>query len=120
MRRRKVILGLLAVGLMGTAHAQQSGKVHRIVHASHPVAELTERSGAPVGSAIFSGLNRSGYVEGKNLLIERYSAEGRTAHYPADEAVAPQSGSDHCLFHKPDALFFKAATTTIPIWSTRS
>jgi putative tryptophan/tyrosine transport system substrate-binding protein len=84
MKRRNLILGLLVVAAMGTAHAQQRGKVHRIavVHPSHPVATLTETSPSPVIAAIFTELSRSGYVEGKNILIERYSGEGRAAHYP--------------------------------------
>ena len=53
---------------MGITHAQQSGKVHRIV-------DPTERSGSPVVRAIFSELNCLGYVEGKTLLIERYCRE---------------------------------------------
>jgi hypothetical protein len=46
MRRRNLIFGLLAVATIGGAHAQQSGKVHRIacVHPTHPIAELTETS----------------------------------------------------------------------------
>ena len=43
MRRLNPILGLLAVSFMGTAHAQQSGEVRRVVHPSHPVAERTDR-----------------------------------------------------------------------------
>ena len=30
--------------------------------------------------AMFEELTRLGYVEGRNLLIERYSGEGRAAH----------------------------------------
>jgi hypothetical protein len=86
MRRRNLISGLLAVGFMGPAHVQQSGKVRRIVHPSHPVPELAE-SDSPAVRAIFSEVYRLGYVEGKNLLIERYSGKGRTADNRADEVV---------------------------------
>src|SRR5215831_2449394 len=84
MWRRNLILGLLVVAAMGTARAQQSGKVHRIavVHPSHPVVALTETSFSPGIRAIFTELRRLGYVEGKNILIERYSGEGRAEHYP--------------------------------------
>jgi putative ABC transport system substrate-binding protein len=83
MRRRILIFGLVAVAAVGTAHAQQTGKVPRIavVHPSHPVATLTETSFSPGIRAIFTELRRLGYVEGKNILIERYSGEGRAAHY---------------------------------------
>jgi hypothetical protein len=55
MRRRNLILGLLVVAAMGTAHAQQSGKVYRIaiVHASAPATDLTEGSRSPIGLAKF-------------------------------------------------------------------
>jgi putative tryptophan/tyrosine transport system substrate-binding protein len=118
MRRRNLIFGVLAVTAIGSARAEQSRKDYRIavVHPSHPVASLTETSFSPGIRALFIELRRLGYIEGKNLLIERYSGEGRAAHYPdlARDVVA----------HKPDlviavsdelVLDFKAATTTIPI-----
>ena len=37
MRRRNLIFGLVAVAAVGTARAQQSGKVHRIA-VVHPLA----------------------------------------------------------------------------------
>jgi putative tryptophan/tyrosine transport system substrate-binding protein len=84
MKRRNLIFCLLVVAAMGTARAQQRGKVYRIavVHPSHPVAALTETSFSPIVRAIFTELRRLGYVEGENLLIERYSGQGRAVHYP--------------------------------------
>jgi putative ABC transport system substrate-binding protein len=66
--------------------------------------------------ALFNELRRLGYVEEKNLLIDRYSGEGRATHYPdlARDVVA----------RKPDLIIaignnlvldLKAATTTTPI-----
>jgi putative ABC transport system substrate-binding protein len=66
--------------------------------------------------ALFGELRRLGYIEGQNLIVERYSGEGQTAHYAelASEVVRQQ----------PDVIFavsgrmvrnFKAATATIPI-----
>ena len=83
MRRRNLLFGLLAVATMGTAHAQQSGKIHRIayVHPSHPITELTETSAIPTIAEIFKELRRLGYIEGQNLLVERFSGEGRAAHF---------------------------------------
>ena len=118
MRRRNLIFCVLAVAAMGTAHAQQSGKVHRIavVHPSHPVATLTETSPSPVISAIFTELRRLGYVEGKNILIERYSGEGRAAHYPDLARDVVRRNPDVIMaFSTNLTLDFKAATTTIPI-----
>jgi putative tryptophan/tyrosine transport system substrate-binding protein len=118
MRRRNLILGLLVVAAMGTAHAQQSGKVHRIavVHPSHPVATLTETSPSPVIGAIFTELRRLGYVEGKNILIERYSGEGRATYYPDLARDVVRRNPDVIIAIATNlALAFKAATTTIPI-----
>jgi len=62
MRRRNLIFGLVAVAAMGRAHAQQSGKVHRVavVHPSHPVATLTETSPSLFIGAMFTELRRLG------------------------------------------------------------
>jgi putative ABC transport system substrate-binding protein len=116
MRRREFIT------LIGSACAAWPltalGKVARIaiVHPSHPVATLTGESPSPGIRAIFTELHRLGYIEGKNLLIERYSYEGRAEHYPnlARDVVAS----------KPDLIIavgdsvvldFKTTTKTIPI-----
>jgi putative ABC transport system substrate-binding protein len=77
---------------------------------------LTEDGGLPAFAAFFKELRRLGYVEGDNLLVERYSGEGRTEHY-ADLA------RDVVLSH-PELIFsvstrmaqhFKATSTTIPV-----
>ena len=120
MRRRNLLFGLLAVAAMGTAHAQQRGKVHRIafVHPSHPVATLTETSPSPVIGAIFTELSRLGYVEGKNILIERYSGGGRAWGAPELARDVVRRNPDLIMaFGTPLTLEFKAATTTIPIVS---
>jgi putative ABC transport system substrate-binding protein len=118
MRRRNLLFGLLAFATLRSARAQQNGKVHRIAYVSPaaPAAQLTETGGFPVIRAIFKELRRLGYVEGDNLLVERYSGEGRAAHFPdlAQDVVR----------RKPDVIIssttgltldFKAATSTIPI-----
>src|SRR5262249_29059072 len=87
MRRREVIAGLRAVASAApwplAAHAQQSGKVFRVawVIPSGPVAEMNESSGDRGYRAFLEELRRLGYVEGRNLILERYSGEGRTDHY---------------------------------------
>ena len=85
MRRRDFIAGLMFAGVTGRAQAQQSGKVYRIAFA-HPTVPVADQNQASKGSlaipAIFEELLRLGYVEGRNLLIERYSGEGRAAPYP--------------------------------------
>ena len=73
-------------------------------------------NGHPIYRAFFEELSRLGYVEGQNLAVERYSAEGRVERYAglAREVV----GSHPDLIFAPNgalALLLKSATTTIPI-----
>src|SRR3979411_2732409 len=74
------------------ARAQQRATPHRIAifHPAIPTALLTETGGGSAWRAFFSELRRLGYVEGENLIIERYSAEGRHERYAdlAREIVA--------------------------------
>jgi putative ABC transport system substrate-binding protein len=119
MRRRDLIAGLIIAAAIGRAQAQQTGKLYRIALA-HPTVPVADQNHASNGSLVIPGileeLTRLGYVEGRNLLIERYSGEGRAAHYPD---LARQIVS-----RNPDLIvaisnFFvldvKAATNTIPI-----
>jgi putative ABC transport system substrate-binding protein len=59
---------------------------------------------------------RLGYVEGRNLVIERYSGEGRAAHYP-DLARQIVSRNPDLIIAIASELVqdVKAATSTIPI-----
>ena len=117
MKRREFLVTLVLSATMPCAHAQQPGKLYRIaiVHPSAAVAELTD-TGSPRFSALFKELRRLGYVEGQNVVIERYSGAGQAEHYSelANDVVR----------HKPDLILtitsrmvlnFKAATTAIPI-----
>jgi putative ABC transport system substrate-binding protein len=119
MKRRDLIFGLLIVATMGPAHAQQSGKVHRIaiVAPSFPVSKMTETSGDPLFQAFFNELRRLGYIEGQSLVIERYSGEGRASHYGdlASDVVSRNPDVIISIGTNELTLDFKAATTTIPI-----
>jgi len=118
MRRREFIAGLLVAATTGHAQAQQSAKVYHIaiVHPSATVAELTE-TGTARFVALFKELRRLGYVEGQNIVVERYSGAGRTEHQYSELA-------SEVVRKKPDLILtvtsrmvqnFKAATATIPI-----
>ena len=104
---------------MGRAQAQQTGKVYRIAFA-HPTVPVSEQNQACKGSfavpAFFEELTRLGYVEGRNLLIERYSGEGRAAHYP-DLVRQIVSRSPDLIVSMNGFLSrdVKEATSTIPI-----
>jgi len=83
MRRREFI------GLIGGAaawplavRAQQSSKMKRIAIVS-PATKISDMSvsGYRIYRVFFEELSRLGYVEGENLMVERYSGEGRTERY---------------------------------------
>ncbi|MGC2056083.1 MAG: hypothetical protein WA665_21570, partial [Pseudolabrys sp.] len=85
LRRREFItlLGGAAASPVVARAQQLSAKAYRIaiVHPSVPVADIIERGGNPYYPAFFKELRRLGYVEGQNLSVARYSAEGRENRY---------------------------------------
>ena len=119
MRRRDFIAGLMIAAAMGRAQAQQTGKVYRLAFA-HPVLPVADQNQASKGSfvipAMFEELIRLGYVEGRNLLIERYSGEGRAAHYPdLARQIVSRNPDLIVAINNFLVLDLKAATSTIPI-----
>jgi putative ABC transport system substrate-binding protein len=104
---------------MGRAQAEQTGKVYRIAlaHPTAPVADQDQASkGPPVIPAIFEELIHLGYAEGRNLLIERYSGEGRATHYPELARQIVSRNPDLIIAVSNNfVLDLKAATSTIPI-----
>jgi putative tryptophan/tyrosine transport system substrate-binding protein len=119
MRRREFIAGLMFAAATGRAQAQQAGKVYRIALA-HPTVPVADQNQASKGSlaipAIFEELTRLGYVEGRNLLIERYSGEGRATNYPDLARQIVSRNPDLIIAFAPFfVLDLKAATSTIPI-----
>jgi putative tryptophan/tyrosine transport system substrate-binding protein len=118
MRRREFIAVLLSAIASGSAQAQRSTKVYHIafVDPVNTVARMTETGGYPTYRGLFEELHRRGYVEGRNLLIERFSAVGQGEHYP-DLARDVVSRNPDLIFEIGTRLLIalKAATTTIPI-----
>jgi putative ABC transport system substrate-binding protein len=119
MRRRDFIAGLMIAAVTARAHAQQTGKVYRIAFA-HPTVPVADQNQASKGSiaipAIFEELTRLGYIEGRNLLIERYSGEGRAVNYPDLARQIVSRNPDLIIaIANPLVLDVKAATSTILI-----
>jgi putative ABC transport system substrate-binding protein len=115
MNRRELIAGLLLVSTIPSARAQQTAKVYRIalVSPSTPVSEINESNG--IYGPFLEELRRLGYVEGKNLVVERYSGEGRPERHPSVVREVVRSKPDAVfLFQNQLALEFKAQTTTVP------
>ena len=119
-RRREFItlLGAAAAAWPLTARAQQPATRRRIAifHPAIPVALLTETGGGSAWRAFFGELRRLGYVEGENLIIERYSAEGHHERY-ADLARQIVASKPDVIVTgtNPVVIAFKAATGTIPV-----
>ena len=82
MKRREFIaaLGGAAAWPMA-ARAQQSSRMKRIAIVS-PATKIGDMgvNGSRFYRVFFEELSRLGYVEGRNLVVERYSGEGRTEH----------------------------------------
>ena len=116
-RRREFTAGLLLTALAGSTRAQQR-IIPRLAlfHPAIPANLLTESGGGTAWRAFFGELRRLGYVEGQNLLIERYSAEGHHERYGdmAREIV----GSNPELIvtgTNPVVLAFNTITSSIPV-----
>jgi ABC-type uncharacterized transport system substrate-binding protein len=112
-RMRRVALGVVIAFLpaLSIVAAQPTGKVHRIaiVHASTPVTEMTEH-GNPRWRAFFAELRRLGYVEDRNLIVER-----RTGGRSDGVAGVIRFRPDVIVAVGIDSEYLKAGTKTVPI-----
>lgn len=115
MQTRRTILTTFALGVaampLGAAGAQQTGRVWRIGS-----LDFVARPARSFFNAFVERLRELGYAEGRNLLIEWRSAEGRVERLPdlATELVA--SNVDLIVSaNTQTTLATKHATKTIPI-----
>jgi putative ABC transport system substrate-binding protein len=117
MRRREFIAALMIASAARHAVAQQPPKSKRIAVVSPALKVADMRADKnPAYRLFFEELNRVGYVEGQNLVVERYSAEGRREqHVELAHHVVGTQPDVILAFSGPLALVFKAATTEIPI-----
>jgi ABC-type uncharacterized transport system substrate-binding protein len=111
---RRTFLGVIAGGLLAAplaTEAQQAAKIARIgLLANNPAANphLIE--------AFRQGLRDLGYVEGRNLVIEIRSGEGKLERLPALAAELVALKVDVIVVGgTPAALAAKQATTILPI-----
>src|ERR1700726_3680922 len=119
MKRRQFIAALgSAAAWPLAARAQQPARQHRIAifHPAIPASLITETGGGTAWRAFFAELRRLGYVEGENLIIERYSAEGHHERY-ADLAreIVTRNPDLIVTGTNPVVIVFTAATSTIPV-----
>ncbi len=114
MTTRRAFLGTLAGGLLAApfVEAQQAGKVYRI-----GVLEPTSMAlNAANLDAFRKGLRELGYVEGRNMMIEYRSADGRSERFPDLAAELVRLKVDVILTRgTPAVMAAKNATGTIPV-----
>ena len=112
---RRTFLTLVSGSLLAAplpAHAQQTAKVPRLGFLG-----LNPGANPHLRGAFLQGLRDLGYVEGRNILIEERSAEGKLERLPALAAELVALKVDVLVTGggTPTALAAKQATRTIPI-----
>lgn len=117
MKRREFVglVGSAAVSIPIDARTQQPAKPRHIafIHTGIPVAEQTEASRTRWIATFFSELHRLGLVEGRNLVVSRYSGEGNSGRYGALLAEIAAAKPDVIVANSP--VRAKALITAIPI-----
>ena len=112
---RRTFIGSVAGGFLAAplaAHAQQTGKVYRIgILEAIPAAQNAANL-----DALRKGLRDLGYVEGRNLIIEYRSADGRAERFPDLATELVRLKVDLIVTRgTPAARAAKDATATIPV-----
>src|SRR4026208_1965379 len=111
-RRAFVVGGFAALAGPLATEAQQAGKIYRI--------GILETIPAARNAANLDGLRRGlrelNYVEGRNLVIEYRSADGRAERFPDLASELVRLNVDLIVTRgTPAALAAKNATKTIPV-----
>jgi len=112
MKRREFItlIGGTAAAWALAARAQQPAKMKRIALINPSLKTDDMRIGGDLASStIFEEMKRLGYVEGVNLTVDRYSAEGRFDRFPeiAHDVVAT----------RPEVIFAASTVLTLALQS---
>jgi putative ABC transport system substrate-binding protein len=115
MMDRRTFVGRVAGALFAAplaARAQQAGKVYRVgILEAIPAAQNAANL-----DALRRGLRDLGYVEGRNLIIEYRSADGRAERFPELASELVRLKVDLILTRgTPAATAAKNATATIPV-----
>jgi len=121
MKRREFIAGIGGAAtsyLWPRAAGAQQPRKQRVafVHSGIPADQLTETAGPFWVRRFYETLRGLGHTEGVNLVVERYSAEGRSERFAALAAAVVSSKPDVIVSNHNDLVkAFAAATATIPI-----
>ena len=120
MNRRDAVLVLCALGAAPRIiSAQQMQKTYRVgwILNTAPTAEIVGPESKNFGVRIMlRELRTFDYVEGKNLILDRVSAEGHPERYPEIAAELVRRKSDVIIVPGSEAaVATKKATVTVPI-----
>jgi putative tryptophan/tyrosine transport system substrate-binding protein len=110
MRRRNFITligGAAAAWPLVGAGAQQAGKTWRIGYVTHVHI--------PIYDSLFERLRELGYVEGRNVIIERRYAQGEAEKFKEFAAEMVQLKADVIITNTTPAALAAKNATTIPI-----
>ncbi len=120
MNRRDFVrclgLGASASILTGSLHAQKT--MHRLafVHSGIPVDKLTEAGGPFWIRKVYQTLRELGDIEGQKLVVERFSANGRSERFASLAAEVVSRNPDVIIVNFNDlAKQFTIATSNIPL-----
>ena len=114
--RRKLLVALGATALTAPlgSFAQQQSKVWRVGFLAFRRVPVLNSD--YVYGAFPQGMRALGYIEGKNLVIELRSADGKSEHLPVLAAELVRLNVDVIVVAgSPAAGAAQKATTTIPI-----
>jgi putative ABC transport system substrate-binding protein len=108
-RRRLLVIAVGAIVVRPfSLHAQQSARIWRIGFIAHRYEKFYD--------PLFSGLQELGYVEGKNLIVERRYAQGNAERFKEFAAEMVRLNVDAIIVvTTPAAMAARGATTIIPI-----
>jgi len=117
MNRRALIICALTAAVVSGAAGQPSGKTRRlaIFSPSESAALMKADSANRYYRALFDELRRLGYVEGQNLVVERYGRERSAGDAGALATEVIRSNPDVVYVVGPGALLFKAPKATLPV-----
>jgi len=111
-------LGLGASASIVPHSLRAQAKTHRLafVHSGIPADKLTESGGPFWVQKVYQTLRQLGDIEGQNLVVERFSANGRSERFAPLAAEVVARKPDVIVVNFNDlAKQFTIATSTIPL-----